>query len=472
MTPSQAIYDTDGNLQDITYNRYGDGTVQYFSSQGLAIDDTSQWLSGTMSISGSILYKDFTSNHTSLVQDSSVLTFVNAVISSDGTAAISASSDAVATIDDAASATMEGMLRIRYKADVPVTVSVLDASGTEVASIAENVGTGFTENNFVFDNWSDDETASEATIYIDATGYTLSFRYGTEEGVDTNFEITISTLDADGNYDFSIYEVAAQTAGDGLLFELNGVENYVNNDTIIEMFPLAVTYDYYTDWAIADTTLSMDLGDVYTILLTGGEASLVCDSLIWYSSDESVVSVSAEGVLSAAGYGTAVVYASNGSKQQACSITVVLHASAVEFSAVDMVVGERVLVKPTFTPAATTETAMSYTLSEEGIVEINDSGVILALAVGSVTVTGTAENGVKNSFVVTVTKRTVAVEEVLLGDIDGNEIVSIHDAILAAQAAENNGAALTADAFTRADIDGDGEITQTDFACILALVLE
>ena len=68
----------------------------------------------------------------------------------------------------------------------------------------------------------------------------------------------------------------------------------------------------------------------------------------------------------------------------------------------EMVIGERTLIRPSFEPVSATETDLTYSMDKEGVIEINEFGVMHALAEGSVIVTGTTAYGVSGQFTVTV----------------------------------------------------------------------
>lgn len=94
--------------------------------------------------------------------------------------------------------------------------------------------------------------------------------------------------------------------------------------------------------------------------------------------------------------------ATDGNKAVTAKVTVMQNATAVSFSDVEMVIGERTLIRPSFEPVSATETDLTYSMDKEGVIEINEFGVMHALAEGSVIVTGTTAYGVSGQFTVTV----------------------------------------------------------------------
>ncbi|GHU55869.1 hypothetical protein FACS1894132_12590 [Clostridia bacterium] len=75
-----------------------------------------------------------------------------------------------------------------------------------------------------------------------------------------------------------------------------------------------------------------------------------------------------------------------------------------------MVIGERTLVSPIFSPVSATETELFFTYDKGNIIKIDENGVIQALAEGTVTITGSTEYGVSASFTVTVSNFNFADE--------------------------------------------------------------
>ena len=83
----------------------------------------------------------------------------------------------------------------------------------------------------------------------------------------------------------------------------------------------------------------------------------------------------------------------------------VQNAEAVYFEDLDMVLGEKRTIKPQFTPDTikATKTDIDYTYDDGTVVGIDKYGEILAIAPGTVTVTGTTKYGLSASFTVTIT---------------------------------------------------------------------
>ncbi|MDO4719123.1 MAG: hypothetical protein Q4A78_00530 [Peptostreptococcaceae bacterium] len=296
---------------------------------------------------------------------------------------------------------MSDSLKIRYEAFAPVEARIYDKSGKLVAYGKGLRDRGFDRDTFIYDSFSDEERKPLVSIYMPRRGYKLVLTSGNTEGVPVNLSITTSTLTPDGDFDVSVRQVVPLTQKGGVIATIDGTEEPILSENIADKLAGEVTR-YYTDWT-GEEVLRMNLHEKRQTPITGKEAEAVRPLLHYDTSDETIVSVSEEGLLTATGYGEAIVFTSDGNKVYSSLVIVMRKADSVSLPDVDMVIGERTLIRPHFTPASTTEREMHYTVSEEGIIEINEQGVMLALRPGVVQVTGTTDYGLTGSFTVQVT---------------------------------------------------------------------
>lgn len=370
-------------LDDIIYNRNGDGTVQGISATG--------------AVNGIVKLRVdyYSADHGGLCKDSEVLSRICSEIKGMRTP--------VKNHHVADTAGISESIKIRYKADVPVTATIYDAENNVVAQVSSEGITGFDENDFIFDSFADaeeDGERTEASIYMPNGGYKILFTHGNSADVSVNFNAYVSTLVDDGWKDFSVMTSVASTYDSGLIASFDGTTQVIDNDTITEIVG-GTAEDWFTEWEIP-SAIKVNKGDVLPIEISGSEAGAVSDKLVWHSADESIAHVSESGVLTAVGYGKTIISATDGNKAVTSEVTVIQNATAVSFSDVEMVIGERTLIRPSFEPVSATETELTYSMDKEGIIEINEFGVMHALAEGSVIVTGTTAYGVSGQFTVTV----------------------------------------------------------------------
>lgn len=370
-------------LDDIIYNRNGDGTVQGISATG--------------AVNGIVKLRVdyYSADHGGLCKDSEVLSRICSEIKGMRTP--------VKNHHVADTAGISELIKIRYKADVPVTATIYDAENNVVAQVSSEGITGFDENDFIFDSFADaeeDGERTEASIYMPNGGYKILFTHGNSADVSVNFNAYVSTLVDDGWKDFSVMTSVASTYDSGLIASFDGTTQVIDNDTITEIVG-GTAEDWFTEWEIP-SAIKVNKGDVLPIEISGSEAGAVSDKVVWHSADESIARVSESGVLTAVGYGKTIISATDGNKAVTSEVTVIQNATAVSFSDVEMVIGERTLIRPSFEPISATETELTYSMDKEGIIEINEFGVMHALAEGSVIVTGTTAYGVSGQFTVTV----------------------------------------------------------------------
>ena len=383
-------------LDDIIYNRNGDGTVQGISATG--------------AVNGIVKLRVdyYSADHGGLCKDSEVLSRICSEIKGMRTP--------VKNHHVADTAGISELIKIRYEADVPVTATIYDAENNVVAQASSEGITGFDENDFIFDSFADaeeDGERTEASIYMPNGGYKILFTHGNSADVSVNFNAYVSTLVDDGWKDFSVMTSVASTYDSGLIASFDGTTQVIDNDTITEIVG-GTAEDWFTEWEIP-SAIKVNKGDVLPIEISGSEAGAVSDKLVWHSADESIAHVSESGVLTAVGYGKTIISATDGDKAVTSEVTVIQNATAVSFSDVEMVIGERTLIRPSFEPVSATETELTYSMDKEGIIEINEFGVMHALAEGSVIVTGTTAYGVSGQFTVTVKDDTnYSVESIAL----------------------------------------------------------
>ncbi len=133
-----------------------------------------------------------------------------------------------------------------------------------------------------------------------------------------------------------------------------------------------------------------------TSSLTPEEAT-IGKEITWYSSDESVVIVDENGLLSAMGSGNAVVkaYTSNG-LSAVCAVTVTVPLEEIELNQTSLTihVGETAQLSAILTPYDTTDVPVVWTSSDETIASVDANGLVTAVSGGEADITVTGRNGV------------------------------------------------------------------------------
>ena len=168
-------------------------------------------------------------------------------------------------------------------------------------------------------------------------------------------------------------------------------------------------------------------------LLTGKTVTLTAtvtpsdttDTVVWTSSDESVATVSAEGVVTGVKAGTAVITASAGSVKAECTVTVSKPAPAVTkvtkvtvtASARNIAAGKKVQLKAAVAPSKATNKAVTWKSSNTKVATVSSKGVVTfnKKAGGKkVTITATAKDGSKKYGKITLTCMKGSVKKITL----------------------------------------------------------
>lgn len=110
---------------------------------------------------------------------------------------------------------------------------------------------------------------------------------------------------------------------------------------------------------------------------------------------------------------------------------------------------------------------MVYTYETGTVISIDEYGVIHALAAGTITVTGQTENGISNSFTVTVTDPDFTRKA---GDVNGDGNVNVIDLVRLKKHIAGI-LTLTGISFTAADFDKNNIVNSTDLLVLRKMLL-
>lgn len=148
---------------------------------------------------------------------------------------------------------------------------------------------------------------------------------------------------------------------------------------------------------LSKTSLLLTIGEgaVLTAKAQPGEASQTFE---WYSSDDSVVSVDADGHVTARAEGSAVitVAATDGSGCKAnCNVTVVkpkASAVTIEPASLDLILHETASLKAVVEPSTALQSVV-WKSSDTGVASVSSDGVVEAAGTGSAVITAIAADG-------------------------------------------------------------------------------
>lgn len=136
--------------------------------------------------------------------------------------------------------------------------------------------------------------------------------------------------------------------------------------------------------------------------------------LEWYSSDERIATVDADGKVSAVAVGQATITAkttdgSNIEKTVTLTVGKKVEAVKAEKTAVTLAQGSKYTMKLTFTPADAIHKKMTWSTSDKSIATVDSNGVIKGVKIGTATITGKTTDGSEKTVTckVTVTAMTI-----------------------------------------------------------------
>ncbi len=299
-----------------------------------------------------------------------------------------------------ADAGMSKYIHIYCEAPVVIKTTIYDANGTVVAGTGSDATAGFDRRSFIYDSFAYEEGTTRASIYMPNSGYKIVFSYGNSAGIPVDCALDVSTLVPSGEMDKSVRRVVKSSAAGGVVLQIDGTTEPITNDNIEQLVGGKVT-QHYTNWSLPDKIV-MNIGESQKVKIVGKDAEAIANLLNWSSGDDKIVKITQDGVINAQDYGTVFIAATDGNKAETCKVIVTKEAESVVLRDIVMVIGERTLIRPIFIPDSTTERKLNYDFADNGIIEIDQNGVIKALASGVVEVTGQTPYGIADSFTVIV----------------------------------------------------------------------
>jgi uncharacterized protein YjdB len=157
------------------------------------------------------------------------------------------------------------------------------------------------------------------------------------------------------------------------------------------------------------TNVSLKKGDTAKLKATVSPSNTTDSSVTYYSSDDDVATVSADGTITAVKGGTATITALAGEKSAKCTVTVTVAMTGVKAdgsTSRKAVVGDKINLAVLRDPAdATDAVTAKWTTSNPNIATVSSNGAVTAVAPGEVTITATV-NKWKVDYKITITDKT------------------------------------------------------------------
>lgn len=155
--------------------------------------------------------------------------------------------------------------------------------------------------------------------------------------------------------------------------------------------------------AIPATSISLNLnqanlkvGETIQLEATVLPTTTTDKSVIWFSSDDSIASVDANGLVTANKEGTAEIIAKAGSKEASVSITVIstlAEAITLNRTTAALSVSGTIQLRASVSPETTTDKTVTWISSNEAIATVNSEGMVTAHGLGECDITATTADG-------------------------------------------------------------------------------
>ena len=174
-----------------------------------------------------------------------------------------------------------------------------------------------------------------------------------------------------------------------------------------------------TSVALDKTSLTLEIGESYTLVVTVSPSNATDKSITWSSTNSSVASVSG-GKVTAKSEGTTTITAESlNGKTTTCTVTVneptpeIIEATSVSLNKTSLTleIGESETLAATVLPSNATDKSVTWTSSAQSVATVA-SGKITAIGSGTATITATTSNGKKATCSVTVNEPAPEIIEV------------------------------------------------------------
>lgn len=144
------------------------------------------------------------------------------------------------------------------------------------------------------------------------------------------------------------------------------------------------------------SSLKLQLGGTATLTAAVYPANATNQSVIWYSSNTAVATVT-NGVVTAVGPGITIIMAktAGGSIPAFCRVTVAVSVTGVSLNTTSVALkrGGMVFLIATITPSNATNRGVIWTSSNSRVARVDISGMIIAVGKGTATITVTTKDG-------------------------------------------------------------------------------
>ena len=370
----------------------------------------------------------------------------------------------------------------------PPSITVSDASGSpgdqvDISVDAENIS--FTKGitvKFTFD--ASQFSCVESTVNPDLLGNGNLAKVDSSPEKDTVLFYFISSQGAAVGHLFTAtfaIKDGAETTSITPTVEVYYNENNVNDPSSVQVSGGQITVTDPTPPDVPVTGLTLDrhevsltTGDSDTLVATITPDNATDQTVVWSSSDHTVVAIDGNGNITAMKAGTATITATSANGiSDSCVVTVTdptppdvpVTGLTLDRHEVNMTTGDSDTLTATITPDNATDKSVAWSSSDSTVVAVDENGNITAMKAGTATITATSANNISDSCVVTVTDPTppdVPVTDLTLDRHEVNMTTGDSDTLVAAITPDNatdKSVAWSSSDSTVVAVDENGNIT-------------
>ena len=216
------------------------------------------------------------------------------------------------------------------------------------------------------------------------------------------------------------------------------------------------------------TSATLKATETLTLKATITPATTTDKSVTWKSSNTSVATVDANGLVTAVAVGEATITATtaDGSyKSATCKITVaktLAESVTLDKTSATLKATETLTLKATIAPATTTNKSVTWKSSNEAVATVDANGKVTAVAVGEATITVTTTDGSNKSATCKITVAKTLAESVTLNkttaSLKATETLTLVATVLP-ENATNKSVTWTSSNEAVATVDANGKVT-------------
>ncbi len=296
----------------------------------------------------------------------------------------------------------------------------------ETAQLIKEVTPSFASNNNVI--WTSNNTS---LVTVD--------EFGNIEGIATG-TATITATTVDGNFSDETIVTVAES-----IISVTGITLGTQSEDIV-------------------------IGEILDLAETISPSNASNQSVVWTSSDPTIVTVDTDGTITGISEGTATITATTVDGNFSDETTVTVTEPIISVTGItlgtqseDIVIGEILDLTETISPSNASNQSVVWTSSDPTIVTVDTDGTITGISEGTATITATTVDGnFSDETTVTVTEPIISVTGITLGtqteDIVIGEILDLTETISPSNAS-NQSVVWTSSDPTIVTVDSDGTIT-------------